>query len=64
LFLRVVSGATTTTTFKFKKTDLVAEGFSLTKVSDPVFVLDKARQAYVELTDQLEREIMAGSVRF
>jgi len=64
LFLRLVENANTTGTFKFKKTDLVAQGFALHKTSDPVFVLDKVQKAYVALTASLQQEILAGSVRF
>jgi len=64
LFIRLVQAADTTGTFKFKKTQLVADGFSLDAVSDPVFVLDKKQKTYVQLTRELQRDILAGSVRF
>ncbi len=64
LFLRLVTDTNTTGTFKFKKTELVADGFALNKVPDPLFVLDKIQNAYVRLTQKLEQEIIAGSVRF
>lgn len=64
LFLRLVESANTTGTFKFKKTELVADGFCLTAVSDPIYVLDRFKKTYVKLTRALEKDILAGSVRF
>lgn len=64
LFLRLVENAETTGTYKFKKTDLVAAGFSLSKIKDPLFIIDNTNQDYIPLTKNIEQEIIAGSYRF
>lgn len=63
VFLRLVQQPETTGTFKYKKSELVADGFSLEKVKDPVYVRNVATQTYVPLTPELEAEILAGSAR-
>jgi len=64
LFLRLVKNAETTGTYKFKKTELVADGFSLSKIKDPLFIIDNANQDYIPLTKKIEQDIIAGSYRF
>ncbi|VAV98382.1 Long-chain-fatty-acid--CoA ligase [hydrothermal vent metagenome] len=64
VFVRLVETANTTGTFKFKKTELVKDGFSPKIISDPLFVLDTAQSAYVRLTKKRHQDILAGSVRF
>ena len=64
VFIRLVQNADTTGTFKFKKTDLIKDGFSPDAVTDPVFVLEKEQKTYVPLTTELHRDILAGSYRF
>ncbi|QYJ07798.1 long-chain-acyl-CoA synthetase [Qipengyuania flava] len=63
LFLRVQSEADTTGTMKFRKVDLVKEGFNTSQISDPVWFLDPEAGTYVPLEkNQLER-LNAGSYR-
>jgi fatty-acyl-CoA synthase len=64
LFLRLVENAETTGTFKFKKTELMADGFSLGKIKDPLFIIDKTNQDYIPLTKSIEQAILSGSYRF
>lgn len=63
VFLRVVEEPETTGTFKYKKSELVADGYSLAEVKDPIYVRDVATQSYVPLTPEREAEILAGSAR-
>lgn len=63
VFLRLVKQPETTGTFKYKKSELVADGFALDRISDPLFVRDNATQSYIPLTPQFEAEILAGSAR-
>lgn len=63
LFIRLSSEATTTGTLKLKKVDLRKEGYSLERVSDPIFFLHPLLKAYVQLTAELQTEIENGSIR-
>ena len=52
-----------TGTFKPKKFQLVKEGFSPLKISDPLYFMDKLKKAYVPLTKELYDQIMQGEIR-
>ncbi len=64
LFVRVCQALKTTGTFKPIKTVLADEGFDPAGSSDPVFVEDRDRQAYVRLTPELHGEILQGQFGF
>lgn len=64
LFVRIQKEATTTGTLKFRKVDLVAQGFDLSKVEDPVFVRLPGSSKFVELTKDIQAQIEAGDIRF
>lgn len=61
-FVRRLSEVETTSTFKYKKTDLVAEGFDPALGRDPLFVLNNG--GYVPLTKTHLADIRAGRLRF
>ncbi len=63
VFLRIQQQANTTTTFKFKKTDLVEQGFDPQKTDDPLYVIDRAARTYVPLTMQVYTAILGGKMR-
>ncbi len=63
MFLREQHAAETTGTFKFKKIDLVEQGFDPQKISDPLYVLDRAAETYVPLSKTLHGQILAGKTR-
>lgn len=63
LFLRYAPAAEVTGTFKYRKTDLVRDGFDPGRVSDPLFFLDAEAGAYVPLTQAVFDRIAAGGVR-
>lgn len=64
VFLRFTHAAETTGTFKYRKVDLVAEGFDPSKVADPLFMADPAAQTYAPITAEMFANIQAGKMRF
>ena len=61
VFLRLSQESETTSTFKFKKTNLVKAGFDPAKISDPLFVL--VGQVYQPLDAEMYQQILDGEVR-
>ena len=61
VFLRLLPEFAVTGTFKYRKIDLVAEGFDPAKVRDPLYVRGEA--GYQKLTRPLHAKILAGEVR-
>jgi fatty-acyl-CoA synthase len=62
LFLRLLPAIETTGTFKYRKLDLIADGFDPAKVKD-VYFRDPAKRGYVKLTKPLYAKILTGEVR-
>jgi fatty-acyl-CoA synthase len=62
VFVRVQSDLETTGTFKYRKVELVAEGFDRAKVADPLYFRDP-ESGYVELDKALHKKIAAGAVK-
>ncbi|HZZ35448.1 MAG TPA: long-chain-acyl-CoA synthetase [Caulobacteraceae bacterium] len=62
LFLRLLPAIETTGTFKYRKLDLIADGFDPAKVKD-VYFRDPGKRGYVKLTKPLYAKILAGEVR-
>ena len=56
-------GTEVTGTYKLKKTSLRNEGFDLTKVVDPIYMLDLAGKRYVPFTPELQAKLFQGAVR-
>jgi len=50
VFVRLVTQADLTSTFKLRKVDLQRDGYDLKRVSDPLFVRDTVARTYVRLT--------------
>jgi len=63
LFLRIQPEAETTGTFKFRKVDLVKDGFDPNQVSDPLWFLDPGTGQYVTLDADCFRRIEQGEYR-
>ena len=63
VFLRLSSESETTSTFKFKKTNLVKAGFSPANISDPVYFANPASGAYEQVTEDIYEKICSGEVR-
>jgi fatty-acyl-CoA synthase len=62
-FLRFKRDLDMTGTFKQKKTDLVAEGFDISRSADPIYFDDRARDAYARVTEGFELALRSGAVK-
>jgi fatty-acyl-CoA synthase len=63
LFIRLQQTIDTTGTFKYRKMDLVREGFDPDSVSDPLFFDDSEAEAFVAITPALRDRIASGAVK-
>ena len=63
LFLRFVREIEMTGTHKYKKMSYRKEGYDLSVVSDPLFVLDVTKKVYVPLTQEIMEAIKDGKWR-
>ncbi|PHS42030.1 MAG: long-chain-acyl-CoA synthetase [Robiginitomaculum sp.] len=57
VFLRISNETDTTGTFKYKKTDLVKQGFDPAKISDPVYMAHPDKGKYVRVTASIFKQI-------
>jgi fatty-acyl-CoA synthase len=64
VFLRMRSEAEVTGTWKYRKADLVREGYDLRVISDPLYVDVPAASAFIRLDTNLYDQVQAGSIRF
>ncbi|OQR68544.1 hypothetical protein BIW11_04540 [Tropilaelaps mercedesae] len=64
LFIRFIKEVESTTTFKYKKNNLVNDGFDPKKVKDPLFFYNQGTKQYIPLDETLYKQIVAGQVRF
>ena len=62
LFVRILPEIETTGTFKYRKIDLVQEGFDPARIKDPLYFRDPAK-GYVKLTKAVHAKILAGGYR-
>lgn len=62
VFVRLQSQIETTGTFKYRKIDLVKEGFDPAGIKDPLYFRDAAK-GYVKLTKAVHAKILAGAYR-
>ena len=63
VFLRLSRESDTTSTFKFKKTNLVKAGFDPAKVSDPIYYADGQTGSYKPVDADVFSAIHDGSIR-
>lgn len=63
IFLRIAKGLEMTGTFKLKKVDLQKEGFEPSKIQDKMYFLSGSKE-YLEITPELYKEIISGSLKF
>ncbi|HZZ89347.1 MAG TPA: long-chain-acyl-CoA synthetase [Caulobacteraceae bacterium] len=61
VFLRILPGIQVTGTFKYRKLDLVADGFDLAVVKDPLYV--RLDDGYEPLTADLQAKVLSGELR-
>ncbi|MEE4278107.1 MAG: long-chain-acyl-CoA synthetase [Halieaceae bacterium] len=64
LFLRVQPQAATTGTFKYRKIELVKEGFDPALTKDPLWFLDAKKRCYARLTKTAHQRILEGKLHF
>ena len=60
---RLQGEAETTGTLKYRKVDLVKEGFDPMNTGDPLFVIDAERKTYTPIDVEMFRRITGGSMR-
>ena len=63
VFLRLSNESETTSTFKFKKTNLVKAGFNPDNISETVYLADETAGNYVPIDGKLYQAILEGTVR-
>ncbi len=63
VFLRLSSEADTTSTFKFKKTNLVKAGFNPQNIAEPLYYRDEQSDSYQPLTQDIYQLIQSGKIR-
>lgn len=63
VFLRLSQEAETTSTFKFKKTNLVKAGFNPANISEPLYFANPASGAYDLINAETYKQIISGDVR-
>ena len=63
VFLRLSQETDTTSTFKFKKTNLVKAGFDPANISDPLYMADAETQSYIPINKTVYKDILSGKTR-
>ena len=63
VFLRFQNEIETTGTLKYRKVDLVKNGFDPTTTTDPMFVVDNEAKTYQRITPDLLQKINGASIR-
>jgi len=63
VFLRLSKESDTTSTFKFKKTNLVKAGFDPKNISEPLFYADPATDEFKPIDGDVFNGILDGSIR-
>jgi len=64
VFLRITPETEITTTFKYKKTNLVKEGYDPDKVPDALFLADTSAKTFIPLDKALFKKIEKGELKF
>ena len=64
IFLRIQREADTTGTLKFRKVELMKEGFSPDLVDDPIWMYHPERRQYVPFTQDRYDSLKSGAFRF
>lgn len=62
-FVRLQPTMETTGTFKYRKVDLVNDGFDPSKIEHPLYFLDPETNEYVPITDALYARIQSGAFK-
>ncbi|MEO1101627.1 MAG: hypothetical protein AAFW65_07250, partial [Pseudomonadota bacterium] len=64
LFIRVQQEAETTGTFKYRKVELVEDGFDPDKVDDPIWFAHPDKKAYAPLSRDEYETVVSGGYKF
>jgi fatty-acyl-CoA synthase len=64
LILRFKTEVEVTGTFKYRKVELVAEGFDPKVISDPMYLMNQATGVYEPLTSELFDQMHGGQIRY
>ncbi len=64
LFIRVQREAETTGTFKFRKVELVKEGFDPGEVNEPLWYYDPDQNKYEPLTQDAFETLVSGAIKY
>ena len=64
LFIRIQPEAETTGTFKYRKVELVKEGYDLSQVDETIYVRLPGSDSYVVLTPDILAQIEKGEIKF
>jgi fatty-acyl-CoA synthase len=60
LFIRIEPEAQTTGTFKYRKVELVKEGFDVARIKDPIWFCKPEVEGYAELTKTEHAKLLSG----
>jgi fatty-acyl-CoA synthase len=63
VFVRLQDEPEMTGTFKLRKVDLQKEGYDPEVIKDPLYVRDDGAKAYIPLTSDKLRAVLAGELR-
>lgn len=63
MFIRLQRQIETTGTFKYRKVDLVEDGFDPGKTKDPIFFKNPQKKAYVKLTKATYGKLLEGGIK-
>ena len=63
LFLRLQRQIETTGTFKYRKVDLVEDGFDPSRTKDPIYFKSPLKKAYVKLTKATYGKLLEGGLK-
>lgn len=63
IFLRIEPAIETTGTFKYRKLDLMRDGFDPSKIENTVYFDDPVAQRYVPITPALYKQIQSGAFK-
>ena len=63
IFVRLQPAMETTGTFKYRKVDLVRDGFDPAKIEHPLYFLHPEQNAYVPITPALYAQIQSGAFK-
>ena len=64
IFIRIQPEAETTGTFKFKKVDLVKQGYDITQIEEPVYVRLPHEDTFEPVTQDILTRINSGEISF